>query len=274
MNNASIKIRPLKTIQEYHTCEELQKAVWQFQDRDVIPINELVNIQKNGGVVMGAFVKNKMIGFVFGFTGIKNKALIHNSRMVAVLPQYRNSSIAYRLKIAQCNFVRKQGIKLMTWTFDPLQSINAYFNIRKLGVIVREYYVNLYGMHKSLLNKGLETDRFLAEWNINKKLTSSRANKFTSNIDEKLVVNQTYYNKKGLLVCGKPKLNLKDKKLFVEIPSDIMSLKKADIKLASDWRLKTRAIFTSYFRKGYIINDFASQKEGDGKRHSFYELSR
>jgi len=273
MANDNIKIRLLQTIPEYHDCEELQKSVWQFQDRDIIPVNELVNIQKNGGIVLGAFMNKKMIGFAFGFAGIKDKTLIHNSRMVAVLPQYRNSSIAYRLKIAQRNFVRKQGIKLMTWTFDPLQSINAYFNIRKLGVIVREYYVNLYGMHSSVLNKGLETDRFLAEWDIHKKFKSSKVQEFKSISNNKLLVNLTRYNKKGLLVCGKPKLNLKSKRLLVEIPSDIMSLKKADMKLARDWRLKTREIFTSYFKKGYIINDFISQEEG-GKRHGFYVLTR
>jgi len=131
--------------------------------------------------------------------------------------------------------------------------------------------VNLYGMHNSVLNKGLETDRFLAEWNITKKFKSFPLGRdFIVTTQD--VVNQTYYNKKGLLVCGKPHLKLKSKRLLVEIPSDIMSLKKSDIKLACDWRFKTRVIFTAYFRSGYIINGFISHKIS-GKRHSFYILS-
>lgn len=265
-------IRALRDVSEFHDCEELQKSVWQFPDRDIIPNNELITIQRSGGIVLGAFHANKMIGFVFGFPGIKNGKLIHSSRMVAVLPQYRNSNIAYRLKMAQRVFALKQGIKLITWTFDPLQSINAYFNIEKLGVIIREYYVNIYGTNTSILNKGLDTDRFLAEWWIRKKSKSPKVQKFTSAIDGKSIVNPTHYNKKELLVCENPRLNLKHKRLLVEIPPDIMSLKKANLKLARDWRLKIRLIFTLYFRKGYIINHFLSRKMAE-HRHSFYILS-
>lgn len=263
-----IRIRALKAVSEYHDCEELQKSVWQFPDRDIIPTNELITIQRSGGIVLGAFLNRKMIGFVFGFPGIKNGQLIHSSRMVAVLPQYRNSNIAYRLKIAQRAFALKQGIKLITWTFDPLQSINAYFNIEKLGIIIREYYVNLYGTSTSILNKGLDTDRFLAEWWIGKPIPIIKSQIPTI----QNIVNPTRYNKNGWLVCEKPRLNLKTKHLFVEIPSDIMSLKKVDMKLAHDWRMRTRLIFTTYFRKGYIISHFLS-REMDGRRHSFYILS-
>ena len=145
------------------------------------------------------------------------------------------------------------------------------FNIEKLGVIISEYYVNLYGTSDSILNKGLDTDRFLAEWRIRNKPKNIRTKELKDWTSDALV-NSTYRNKNGWLVCKKPRLNLKVKRLFVEVPSDIMSLKKADLKLARDWRLKTRLIFTSYFRKGYIINHFLS-REIDGHRRSFYVLN-
>lgn len=264
-------IRPLQTIKEYHNCEEIQKQVWQFEDREIIPKNELITIQRNGGVVLGAFSPSgKMLGFVFGLPGIYQGKLIHCSRMVAVLPAYRNSDIGYKLKLAQRDFVLKQNISLITWTFDPLQSLNAYFNIRKLGVIVRTYYVNLYGSSTSILNQGLATDRFLAEWWIRRK---PRIINYLSLPATAKVVNPTHFNKHGWLVCEQPKLNLKVPKLLVEIPSDIMGLKKASLNLARDWRLKTRAIFTTYFRRGYIVTGYITQNVKENRR-SFYLLTK
>ncbi|MFA5793855.1 MAG: hypothetical protein WC980_02110 [Candidatus Brocadiia bacterium] len=169
-----INIRPVTDVAEYHACESIQKQVWKFQDREIIPVNELITIQRSGGLVLGAFVGTRMVGFAFGFMGKQavgrcNESggqLIHSSRMLAVLPEYRNYDIGFRLKVAQRDFVLKQGIKLITWTFDPLQSLNGFFNLAKLGVTVSQYLVNLYGNSSSLLNKGVPTDRFVAEWDI------------------------------------------------------------------------------------------------------------
>ncbi|MBI4713305.1 MAG: hypothetical protein HY762_08420 [Planctomycetes bacterium] len=247
-----IRIRPVKTIAEFHTVEQIQKQVWQFADREIIPKNELITIQRNGGVVLGAFLGRKMVGFVFGFPGIKDGKLIHSSRVLAVLPEYRNTDIGYRLKLAQRDFARKQGIKLMTWTFDPLQSLNAYFNIAKLGVTIRQYYVNLYGTSSSILNKGMPTDRFLAEWEIK----NDRRPHHKDTKDTKNLINDTYKSKDGLLVCAGIRLGLKDRTLAVEIPADIGAIVKRNSKLALDWRLKTRRIFQHYFGKSYVITGF------------------
>jgi predicted GNAT superfamily acetyltransferase len=266
------RIRPLKTIDEFHRCEAIQKAVWEFTDREVIPVNELITIQRNGGLVLGAFNQaGRMLGFVFGFAGIYEGQLIHCSRMLAVLPAYRNSNIGYRLKLAQRAFARKQGIKLITWTFDPLQSLNAYFNIAKLGVIIRKYYINLYGTSSSILSRGLETDRFLAEWHLGQK---SEIRKQKSEIClPDASVNQTHRDKDGWLVCEKPRLGLWDRRITVEIPADINTLKSVRPALARDWRKKTRLIFTHYFRHNYRITGFVSKQSERGRR-SFYLLGR
>ncbi|MBI4833672.1 MAG: acetyltransferase [Planctomycetes bacterium] len=259
-------IHPLKVVKEFHECEQIQKTVWRFEDREIIPVNELITISRNGGIVLGAFTElGRMIGFVFGFAGIRKpkggkNQLIHSSRMLAVLPQYRNSDIGYRLKLAQRAAAMKQGIKLMAWTFDPLQSLNAHFNINKLGIIAREYYINLYGTSSSVLNKGLETDRFLAEWWLNKEFKCLNVQKI-GRLSEDAVINHTGFNKKGLLVCGKPRLNLKGKLLFAEIPPEIKSIQNKNLSLAKDWRAKTRAIFTAYFSKGYMVSGFIRMRK-------------
>ena len=280
------RIRPLKTIDEFHRCEAIQKAVWEFTDREIIPVNELITIQRNGGVVLGAFNgQDRMLGFVFGFAGIYEGQLIHCSRMLAVLPAYRNSDIGYKLKLAQRAAVRKQGINLITWTFDPLQSLNAYFNIAKLRVIIRKYYINLYGTSSSILSRGLETDRFLAEWHLGQK---SEIRKQKSEIClPDASVNQTHRDKDGWLVCERPRLGLWDRRITVEIPADINTLKSVRPALARDWRKKTRTIFTHYFKQGYWVTRFIYRKgqpssavpklqngEGQGEGQGFYLLER
>src|SRR5688572_9449358 len=89
--------------------------------------------------------------------------------MTGVLPPYQNSGVGYRLKLAQRQLVLAQGLDLVRWTFDPLQSRNARFNIEKLGVVIDEYLVNVYGASGSRFNAGLETDRFVPKWWIKSK---------------------------------------------------------------------------------------------------------
>ncbi len=282
-----ITIRPVRKTEEYHTCERIQQAVWQFGQREVIPLNELLSIQRHGGLVLGAFtITGKMIGFAFGFPGLRNQEPIHVSRMVAVLPAYRNSDIGYRLKLAQRAFVLKQGIKLATWTFDPLQSINAYFNIEKLGVVVREYHVNIYGTSLSVLNRGFATDRFQAEWwvasprvkrYIAKTPRAQRKSESIISLGDLVLPtlrrDGSAVKVNGLIAPGPVNLKLRAPRIAVEIPSDINRLKKRSPALARQWRTITRKIFLHYFKQSYIVTGLVSQKYYNSRR-SFYILTK
>jgi len=84
--------------------------------------------------------------------------------MLGVLPDYRNLAIGRRLKLVQREDALARGIKLIEWTFDPMELKNAFLNIEKLGAIVRRYYPNQYGTTSSPLHGGLPTDRVYAEW--------------------------------------------------------------------------------------------------------------
>jgi predicted GNAT superfamily acetyltransferase len=70
------------------------------------------------------------------------------------------------LKFAQRDAALARGFDLIEWTFDPLEIKNAYFNIERLGAIVRRYARNQYGITSSPLTGGLPTDRCVAEWHI------------------------------------------------------------------------------------------------------------
>ena len=157
-------IRKCEALEEMQACFALQKEVWKFADRDLIPVRMFVVAQKIGGQVIGAFVRNELIGFALALPGIRNGHCYLHSQMLAVRQQYRNSGFGRRIKLFQREDALVRSFELMEWTFDPLEIKNAYLNIEKLGAIARCYNVNQYGITSSLLQGGLPTDRLVAEW--------------------------------------------------------------------------------------------------------------
>src|SRR5262245_12143407 len=172
--NPRVRIRPLHSHDDYLAAEQLQRDVWHFPDREVIPLNELVVAQKHGGYVFGAFEKSKMVAFCFGVPGFRAGKTYHYSRMLGVRPGIQDRGLGYKMKLLQRKFVLEQGLDLVRWTFDPLQSRNAHLNVTKLGVVIREYLVNVYGESGSRFNRGLETDRFVTEWHIRSRRVVDR----------------------------------------------------------------------------------------------------
>ena len=160
-----IEIRQLSHLPEFSEVLRLQQVIWGFADVELLPLRFLVVLSKVGGHVFGAFDEEEMVGFCFAIPGIKpdGRPFLH-SHMLGVLPAYHNCGIGRRLKLRQREDALARGIGLMEWTFDPLELKNAFFNIERLGAIVRRYTLNQYGITASPLHGGLPTDRCVAEW--------------------------------------------------------------------------------------------------------------
>jgi len=160
-----IAIRQLHKLDEFSDVLHLQKVIWGFDDVELLPLRFLVVVSKVGGHVFGAYDGDRMVGFCFAIPGIKPGSMPYlHSHMLGVLPAYHNAGIGRRLKLQQREEALTRGIKLIEWTFDPLELKNAFLNIQKLGAIVRRYYPNQYGTTSSPLHGGLPTDRCIAEW--------------------------------------------------------------------------------------------------------------
>lgn len=167
MNTA--EIRELSAEPELREAVALQKTIWGFDDADLLPFRMMVVATKIGGQLLGAFVGGKMAGFCLAIPGLKSPATPYwHSHMLGVLPEYRNGGLGRRLKLRQRKDALARELDLIEWTFDPLELKNAYFNIERLGAIVRRYVRNQYGMSSSHLHGGLPTDRCVAEWWIRK----------------------------------------------------------------------------------------------------------
>jgi len=285
----TIEIRPLDTVADMRAVEDLQRAVWGNNDADLVPLHMLTTVAHNGGVLLGAWdaEEEKLVGFVFGFLGTDQENprrpamanLKHCSHMLGVLPEYRDRGVGLKLKLAQRERVMEQGVRLITWTYDPVESRNAYLNIVRLGAICRTYLREVYGEMLDVLNKGLPSDRFQVEWWI----TSQRVKQRLSGERRRLsldsfasagtpILNPTRLNDSGLPQMTAQSPAPEGVFALVEVPANFQILKVTDVGLAREWKLQVRAMFESAFVEGYLVTDFLHETV-EGRERAFYLLS-
>jgi predicted GNAT superfamily acetyltransferase len=166
MAKTPVTVRSCNRVEEFEQMVDLQMRIWGYSERDAVPAIMFVVATKTGGQVIGAFAGETMVGFALAYPAIHAGECYLHSHMAAVLPQFRDQGVGRALKAAQRADALAREIRRIEWTFDPLQPRNAYFNICRLGVTIRQYLPNLYGCTSSPLHAGLPTDRLLAEWNL------------------------------------------------------------------------------------------------------------
>jgi predicted GNAT superfamily acetyltransferase len=273
-------IRLLESPEDMTSVEELQRAVWPGSETDVVPAHMLITATHNGGLVIGAFLEDQIIGFVFGFPGIEfipdGPRPKHCSHMMGIHPNHRDAGVGFALKRAQWQMVRHQGLDHITWTYDPLLSRNAYLNIAKLGAVCNTYRRSEYGDMRDGLNAGLPSDRFQLDWWVNTRRVERRLSKRPRHplkLDnfskaELQPLYAPYSGPSGLMQPPEHFSTLEGRLALAEIPSDFSALKEADFSLARDWRFFSREVFEAAFAAGYIVTDFVYDQ-----MRSFYVLT-
>jgi len=176
---SEIQIRKCTTLPDFHRCVEIQRAVWGESDLETEPYTTFVVVNQTGGQVLGAFDGPTMVGFTMALVGVRGTAPYLHSHMTGVLPEYRDRKIGRSLKLFQREEALSRDIRLIEWTFDPLETRNAHFNLNRLGAIVRTYIPNFYGVTTSPLHRNLPTDRLLAEWHLDSPRVIAAINNLT-----------------------------------------------------------------------------------------------
>jgi predicted GNAT superfamily acetyltransferase len=278
----TVDLRLMEKPEEMHLVEELQRQVWAGNETEVAPAHVLLAGAHNGGLLVGAFAQGdnpgeeRLVGFVFGFPGLiftpDGPQPKHCSHMMGVHPDYRDHGLGFALKRAQWQIVRSQGLDLITWTYDPLLSRNAYLNIAKLGAVCNTYRRDEYGELRDEMNRGMSSDRFQVDWWVN----SARVNRRLSR-RPRAQLDYAQYAAGGAPVInpaaqssgGWPAPVELDPTslpppesaplLMLEIPSDFLALKAADFPLAVAWRKHTRLLFEHLFQQGYLVTDLVFQ---------------
>ena len=161
-----IAIRKCCTLPEFHACVELQREIWDEEDLELEPSTMFVVASITGGQVLGAFDGAKLVGFTLAVAGVRQGVAYLHSHQTGVSETYRDRGVGRMLKLFQREEALARGIRLVEWTFDPLEMKNAHFNLNRLGAICRRYLPDLYGVTTSPLHRGIETDRLVAEWQL------------------------------------------------------------------------------------------------------------
>ncbi|HEY0969670.1 MAG TPA: hypothetical protein VGE02_01700 [Gemmatimonadales bacterium] len=245
-----IVIRPLRSEADYAACVALQHETWGPDFGEAVPPAILKVAQRLGGVAVGAFdASGRLLGFVFGMTGVEHGRVVHWSDMLAVRPELRDAGLGRRLKAWQRDVARAAGAEVMYWTYDPLVARNAHLNFNRLGVRAHEYVRDMYGEGASGLHRGLGTDRLVVAWPLGGEphasaCPSGRASELPP------------------ALADAPR---------IMIPLDIHAVLARDPAAAAEWRMRTRREWESLLADGYQVACFY-RDPGAGTGH--YVLAR
>lgn len=249
-----IVIRSLHDTNELEKVRELESLIWGAADS--IPTHQTITAVKNGGLVLGAFAGDRLVGFQYSFAGFNGRDVYLCSHVLGTAPEFRNKGIGEKLKRAQRNEALKLGYSLITWTYDPLEGANGYLNIAKLGGMCSTYIENCYGEMDDSLNRGLPSDRFLVEWHI----TKEHCIDFSKITEEEAAQNSVIkweVTDNGIVVPTE--VTFPDNTVqtaFVAIPTNYRQIRTTDHKSAMDWRMKTRNAFVRLFADGWMVTGF------------------
>ena len=270
--------RPVQKPEEFRAIEEVQRLAWGLREEPPVPSPIQRAIQDNGGLVLGAFADIHLAGFCLGFLGWDGETLYHYSHMTAVRPEYQNHHLGFRLKAYQREEVLRQGLSLARWTFDPLQSRNAFLNVRRLGVEIDRYLVHYYGQMGSEVNRDLESDRVGVAWRISSPRVEERlAGRIPGPADdarrvqESAAILETEVGESGLRI-PESVTEPTAEKVHLEVPFDLAAVREHEPGALPTWRHATRDGFRAALDAGYQVDDFAVVTR-DHERRSFYLLS-
>ena len=260
---SSITYRDLTTLEEFAAVVQLERDIWGPSYDDVVPVPILAVSVHSGGILIGAFDADRMIGFVYSLPAIKDTKPTQWSHMAGVVTEYQGGGIGAQLKLLQRERALSAGLELVQWTYDPLQAMNAHLNFAKLGVVCDEYAVNIYGVSASPLHGGNPTDRFVADWWIRTPRVEDRLRGAAPLAPVMTVEPAGRARAEGKwLNPAAIDLSLEVRRISVEIPTGFTEMLASAPDLALEWRLVTRGIFTTYFARGYRAVEFFLDRPG------------
>lgn len=249
-----IQIRECTTIEEFDSCVALQKEAFGLPDLEISPRRHLIVSRQAGGWTLGAFVADRMVGFVHHLIAVRPDNEIYGySHMMAVAKDYQNKGIGARLKWAQREKALSQGRTFIKWTWDPMQARNAHFNLNRLGVTVDTYQDNFYGTDYFAdptqdveKRPGLRSDRLYARWDLNSPRVEA-------------------------LGAGEIPVIVAEPVAAVAIPAEWSALVKRDPQRARDVQARVREEFKAAFARGLVCAAFARGEEES--RYLLFEQS-
>lgn len=246
-----VEFRELTRVEDLRLAQDMERHVWACEDIDVSPVLLLVALVKSGALMLGAFIDGRLRGFAFSVPGDRHGHRLHWSHMTGIDDDLRSSGLGTLLKLEQARRVAARGYTRIQWTYDPLQSLNAYLNLVKLGASVDEYAEHVYGDSTSELHRGAPTDRFIATWHLAPDGTPVRSPRLGQVVPGAGTAAGRVSSEDGWDVYH-PAPTLPDAEVVrVPVPARFSAMLQDAPDLATAWRLQTRAQFQALFASGY-----------------------
>ncbi len=255
--SAGLTVRDLEQVGDLERLSKIFAEIWSAPDSMITP--ELLRaLSHAGNYVAGAFSNGDMIGGIIGFLGMEDGQIILHSHILGVLPQTQSRNAGFALKQDQRAWALERGIDRARWTYDPLVSRNAYFNISKLGARASAYYSSFYGAMSDGVNSGDESDRVLIEWDLaGEAATWASSGQHPSPDVEELLSNGA----STILadVNGAPRITEANGAavLLCSVPRDIIAVREHDLDLALAWRRALRSTLGTALDRGYVVDSFS-----------------
>jgi predicted GNAT superfamily acetyltransferase len=264
--------RDLATIAEFRSVFALEQAIWELPNGDdAVPVNLFAASVPHGAILVGAFDERaQLVGFVYSFPAFAGGRVIQWSHMLGVDRAHRGRGLGRRLKLAQRERALAQGVDLVAWTFDPLQDVNAAFNLNALGGEATRYLEDVYGASESPLHAGAPTDRLVVEW----RLRSERVQALAAAAEPIASPAPPAGHVEGVqrvsreagwtAPAGQPDLASSAPRVGIPVPGRFTAMLRERPDLACRWRDATRQAFGAYFARGYRAVHFDQGDEGGG----------
>jgi chorismate synthase len=274
---SAVRIRRARERADFEACVRLQREVWRLADVEVTSAIQLVATTWAGGLLhLAETAEGEAVGFAYAFPALRGGTPHLHSDMVAVRPDHQRRGLGAKLKWAQRADALEAGVTLMTWTYDPLQALNANLNLRRLGAVGAEFLPDFYGVTTSALHHGLPTDRLLVHWELGAPRVQERAGQgdLPRAVPAPALprINDVKWQA-GWPVSSDPRLDLDAPELLLEIPPEWNVLCQAAPRVAAGWQEKVRRAFQAYLGRGYVAADFAPTAEA-GRRRPLYVLKK
>jgi predicted GNAT superfamily acetyltransferase len=253
----TLQLRAVHVAAELRMVQDVARRTWRFSERELPSIADLVATAHVGGLVAGAFEGGEMLGFVTGLPRLGQSEPCLHSHMLAVVPEAQGRGLSVRLKLFQRRFCLAHGIRLVTWTYDPLLVKNAALNLNRLRARATRYVRDLYGPMGGIY-QGLPTDRFEVRWRLDPPMAARSARG-----------RPPHPSGLGELPRARAGVIPRARRVAVEIPAGAPGLYARQPRLAHRARLGLRRLAETLFSRGYAATGIVP-----GPTHALYLFER
>jgi len=265
-----VTIRRAESVADYLACQQAQRLAWGITDDSyVVPLATMVGAQLHGGLVLGAFTPDgDALGLSFAFLGkVEGRPCLY-SQLTGIVPGQQGKGLGLKLKLAQRDWARGEGLACLAWSYDPLQAGNARFNLEHLGATADRYVVDMYGRRTDALNVNAPTDRLIVEWSTDPDLTRRSPIITPDGLPRLLEAREGRPDTREI-----SSLDPSDSTVLIEIPADVAASRRDHPASAEGWTFAVRRAFLDAFAAGFRAEGF-SREEGQAGRRCFYVLNR